>query len=166
MSCAERRGVLLALGAAAAAALTACGFQLRQTPRMPFASIALAGFAPRSALATEFKRQLEPQLPVLDSADKAEVVLQALVESRERSVAGSTAAAQVRELQLRLKFSFRATARGGRELIPRADLLVVRGLSFNETAALAKEGEEAELYRDMIDDAVGQVLRRLATVKL
>ena len=39
------------LAAAAAAGLAGCGFELRQPPHMPFQSIALIGFAPKSPLA-------------------------------------------------------------------------------------------------------------------
>ena len=165
MSSSERRRLLLALASVGGSlTLGGCGFDLRQPARVSFSSIALVGFARRSPLADELKRQLKKQVPVLDAPDKAEVVLQALDDVREKSVVASTAAAQVRELQLRLKFNFRARTPGGRELIPRAELLVSRDLSYSETAALAKEHEEAELYREMQSDIVAQVLRRLAAV--
>jgi LPS-assembly lipoprotein len=93
-------------------------------------------------------------------------VLQALDDVRERSVVASTSAAQVRELQLRLKFNFRAHTPAGRELIPRAELLLTRDLSYSETFALSKEAEEAELFREMQTDVVAQVLRRLAAVRV
>ena len=167
MSLSERRHLLLALsGAVSSLALAGCGFDLRQPARVSFSSIALVGFARRSPLADELKRQLLKQVPVLDAPDKAEVVLQALDDVREKSVVASTAAAQVRELQLRLKFNFRARTPGGRELIPRAELMVSRDLSYSETAALAKEHEEAELFREMQSDIVAQVLRRLAAVSV
>jgi LPS-assembly lipoprotein len=124
----------------------------------------LVGFAPRSPLAQELRLKLLRQVSVLDTPDTAEVVLQALDDAREKSIVASTAAAQVREVQLRVKFNFRARTPGGRELIPRAELLVSRDLSYSETAALAKEHEEAELYAEMQTDVVGQVLRRLASV--
>ena len=37
-------------------------------------------------------------------------------------------------------------------------------MSYNESAALAKEQEEALLYRAMQSDIVSQVMRRLASV--
>ena len=163
----SRRRVLTALLAAgAASALPGCGFQLRQPPRLPFNTIALTGFGTRSPLADELRRQLGRQVEVLPSPDKAAVVLQAMDDQRERSVVASTAAAQVRELQLRLKFSFRAHTPGGRELIPRVDLLLSRDLSYSETAALAKEQEEADLFREMQNDVVAQVMRRLAALNV
>ena len=39
-----------------------------------------------------------------------------------------------------------------------------RTAGYSETAALAKEHEEAELFREMQSDIVAQVLRRLAAV--
>jgi LPS-assembly lipoprotein len=156
----SRRSWLLAAGAATAG----CGFELRQPAKVGFRSIALTGFARRSPLADELKRVLQQQVQVLEAADRAEVVLQALDDVREKSVVGSTAAAQVRELQLRLKFNFRVGTPGGRELIPRAELLVSRDMSYSETQALAKEQEESDLYREMQSDVVAQVLRRLASL--
>jgi LPS-assembly lipoprotein len=153
------------LGAAlATATLGGCGFALRRPPRLQFSTISLAGFAPRSAMAEALKFQLEKQVRVLEPPAPVDVVLQALDDMREKSVVASTSAAQVRELQLRLKFNFRAQTAAGRELIPRVVLLLSRDLSYSETAALAKEYEEAELYREMQTDVVNQVLRRLAAI--
>jgi LPS-assembly lipoprotein len=159
----DRRRLLAVLGAAG---LSGCGFQLRQAPRLKFTSIHLAGFAPRSPLAEELTRQLAQQVQVLESPAKADVVLQALDDLRERSVVASTSAAQVRELQLRLKFNFRAHTPAGRELIPRVELLLSRDLSYSETQALAKEQEDADLFREMQADVVTQVFRRLASVRI
>lgn len=146
------------------ALLGGCGFKLRQPAKLTFASIALMGFGRRSSMADELRRQLTQQVQVLEAPDKADVVLQVLGDSREKSVVASTASAQVRELQLRLKFNFSARTPGGRELIPRVELLAKRDLNYSESAALAKEAEEAELFHDMQTDVVAQVLRRLAAV--
>ena len=99
------------------AALTGCGFELRRPPQLNFQSIALSGFAPRSPLAEELRRSLAQRVQVLDNTAQAQVVLQATTDLREKSVVASTSAAQVREFQLRVKFNFRATTPGGRELI-------------------------------------------------
>jgi LPS-assembly lipoprotein len=156
----SRRTLLVA----AAALAGGCGFELRRPARVSFRSIALTGFARRSPMADELKKTLQQQVQVLEAPDKAELVLQALDDVREKSVVASTAAAQVRELQLRLKFNFRVRTPGGRELIPRAELLVSRDLSYSESQALAKEHEEAELFREMQADVVAQVMRRLASL--
>ena len=54
----------------------------------------------------------------------------------------------------------------GQLLLPASDLLQTRDMSYNETAALAKQQEELLLYRAMEDDIVAQVLRRLSSIKL
>jgi LPS-assembly lipoprotein len=156
------RRLLLALPAALL--LEGCGFSRRRAPRLAFASIALVGFAPRSPMAAELARVLRQQVQVLPAPERAEVVLEALVDARERSIVASTAAAQVREVQLRLRLSFIARTPSGRLLIPRAELMTTRDLSTTESAALAKGFEEAELYRELQTDVVQQVLRRLASI--
>ena len=88
-----------------------------------------------------------------------------LQEQQERVVVGLNASGQVRELQLRLRIKFRLRTPTGVELIPDTELLQQRDISYNETIALAKEAEEALLYRNMQTDLVQQLLRRLAAVK-
>ena len=152
------------LAASASAALGACGFELRRTPPMPFARIALVGFAPRSPLAAELRQALSEQAQVVDTAAQADVVLQALGDTREKVVVASTSASQVREVQLRMQVRFRIQTGGWRELAPLAELMLVRDLSTNESQALAKQHEEAQMLRDMQADIVQQIMRRLAAV--
>lgn len=160
----DRRCCLVLLALGAVPLLAGCGFQLRQPPRLAFSSIALKGFAPGSALAQQLRRELGAQVQVMEDEARAAVVLHVLEDRRDRSVVAQTSAAQVRDLQLRVMFRFRVTTPAGRDLVPRAELLAKRELSYSETAALAKEAEEAELYREMQADVIAQVMRRLATV--
>jgi len=157
-----RRALLASLGGGAL--LAGCGFALRQTPPLPFHRIALTGFNPRSPLAAALRARLADSAQVVDTPGQAEVLLQALVDKRERSVVASTAAGQVRELQLRVRFEFQLTSPGGRLLIPPTELLLSRDMSYSESVALAKAQEEAELVAAMQADIVQQVLRRLAQV--
>ncbi len=146
--------------------LSACGFALRRPPALPFKRIALSGFAARSPLADELRRTLSATVQVVEAPSQAEVLLVALLDTREKTVVASTAAGQVREVQLRVKFNFRAQTPGARVLVPTAELLLTRDMSYNETQALAKEQEEARLYGEMQSDVVSQVLRRLSALKL
>ncbi len=160
---AQRRSVV-ALGAAGL--MAGCGFKLRAPLVMPFSRIALTGFAPHSPLEDEFRRSLAASAQVVSAPAQAEVVLHALLDARERSVVASTTAVQVREVQLRLKFGFRAQTPGGRALLPATELLLKRDMSYNETNALAKQYEEAALYREMQSDVVTQVMQRLSTLRI
>ncbi len=154
------------LAGAAVLALSGCGFQLRGAAPLAFRSIALTGFAPRSPLALELTQALERRVVVESNPARAELVLQALTDVRERVVVATTAAAQVREVQLRLKLRWRTQTPAGRELTAPAELALSRDMSYSESVALAKQHEEADLYREMQTDIVAQVLRRLAAVRL
>ena len=146
--------------------LAGCGFALRRPPVMPFQRIALVGFAARSPLGQDLRQHLQQALQVVDLPAQAEVVLQVLTDRRERSVVASTAAGQVRELQLRLRFEFRLLTPGGRELSPVTELLLSRDMSYSETVALAKAQEEAEIYSAMQADVAQQVAGQLAQLQL
>lgn len=159
----RRRSLLLFFPASV---LPACGFELRRAPSLPFRSLALVGFAPTSPLAGVLRQQLAAiDLLLVEEPARAEAVLEALSDAREKSVVASTAAGQVRELQLRVRLRFRLSTPAGRLLLPADELLLTRDMSYNETLALAKAQEEALLYRAMEDDIVAQVLRRLAAIK-
>ena len=158
-----RRRALLAL--APVAVVAGCGFQLRRPPDLPFGRLALSGFAPRSPLADELKRTLAQAVEVVEQVNQAEAVLQSLVDRREKSVTASTAAGQVRGIQLRVRFEFRLVTPGGREYIPDTVLQLARDMSYSETFALAKEQEEQQLYAAMQTDIVQLLMRRLAEVK-
>ena len=156
------------LQAFAASTLTACGYELRRAPDLHFKTIQLTGFPPRSALAADLKRNIDASTTtqVVEATKDAEVVLQALEEERQKTAVAVTAANQIREFELRLRFRFSLRTVGGKELIPPSEILLKRDLTYTETAALAKEQEEAFLYRAMQTDIVAQVMRRLASVQL
>ena len=162
MSRLSRRG-LLALPLLSG--LAACGFELRRDPEFAFQSLALAGFAPESPLAEELRRQLrQSPLQLVQDPSKAQVVLEALRDSRERSVVVSTSAGQVREWQLKLQLDYLVRTPGGEPLLPITELRMSREMSYLESQALAKEQEEAQLYRAMQYDAAAQVMRRLGKI--
>ena len=160
----RRRFILLG----AAATLAGCGFTLKRPPELAFKTIQLSGFGARSPLAAELRTSLEasPTTRVVESAGEAQVVLQALSEAREKVVVAQTSASQIREFELRLRFNFRVRSAAGRDLLPDSEIVQRRSLTYTESAALAKEQEEAFLYRAMQSDIVSQVLRRLASVRL
>jgi LPS-assembly lipoprotein len=148
--------------------LAGCGFELRKPPRFAFRSIYLqlpegSSLGPALVRALQFNRDLRVMSAPADRA-AADVILEVRSEQREKIVAGLNAAGQVREFQLRLRLQFRLLTPSGRELTPETELLLQREIGFSETAALAKEEEEALLYRDMRSDMVQQLMRRLAAV--
>ena len=164
----RRRSFVVAVAAAVAPAafVAGCGFELRRPPELAFRTIRLTGFRPRSPIAAELVRQIGASTTtrVVEAANEAEVVLRVDEDARERSVVATTAAGQVREFELRARLKFTVLAASGRELLASAEIVQRRNLTYTETAALAKEEEEAFLFRAMQTDIVSQVLRRLASI--
>lgn len=154
------------LGSLALLPLAGCDFKLRRPPQLALGSVHLADFEPRSQMAGELRRQLltSPGLRLVESPAEAQVVLRALEDTRDQSVAGSTAAGQVREVTLHSRLRFRVNAADGRELLGDTALELSRPMSYDESDALAKEQEAAMLFRAMERDIAAQVLRRLATM--
>lgn len=152
-----------------AVALTACGFQLRGTNgqyHMPFQSIFL-GFADTSPLGTELRRNLRggDAVVVVTDASKAEAKFDVLSETRGKSILSLNSQGRVREYLLTYTLVFRVRDTRDKELLGATEISLKRSIAFNENQTLAKESEEALLYRDMQSDLVQQILRRLAAIK-
>jgi LPS-assembly lipoprotein len=160
-----RRTLLIAL--VASAALVGCGFKLRSSQAFAFQTAAVT---PENSggVAGELTRYLGDAIrPVAPGAggETPQVIVDILQELREKTVVGVNASGQVREFQLRIKVKFRLRTPQGLDLIAPTEITQQRDISFSESAVLAKETEEALLYRDMQSDIVQQLLRRIAAVK-
>lgn len=150
-----------------AALLGGCGFKLRGKQNYAFETIAVTP-EKGAAVASELSRYLGDMVrPVAPAAGGVppEVIVDILGETREKVIVALNASGQVREYQLRITVRFRMRTSQGQDLIEPTDILQERDVSFNESAVLAKEAEEALLYRDMQSDIVQQLLRRIAAVK-
>ena len=164
----QRRFCLNLLTASMTLGVTGCGFALRKTPDFAFKTL-FSPFAEGSTAGTELKRSLESGGNVRVITDvrqiaQADVILDVLQDQREKAVVSLNASGQVREFQLRIRFKFKMRSAKGTDLIPATEILQQRDISFNESAALAKESEEALLYREMQRDIFQQIMRRLAAV--
>ena len=71
----------------------------------------------------------------------------------------------MREFRLRYRVGFRVHDGKGGEYVPQNNLELTRDVSFNDAQVLAKEAEEQLLFRDMQNDMVQQILRRLAAAQ-
>ena len=149
--------------------LAGCGFHLRGAPDFAFGSL----YVPPSgtSLNKEMIRTLQGAggrlVLITDAAQihQAAAQLELFGEQRTRTVVGLTTAGQVRELQLGLSVHFRLRDQHGREWVGDTRLARTEDVSYNESVSLAKESEEALLYRNMATDLVQQIVRRLAAVK-
>lgn len=147
--------------------LAGCGFRLRGNQDLPFATMAVTpenGGGVALELARYFGDALRP-VKAADGRTAAEAVVDVMSEAREKVVVGVTSTGQVREFELRLRVRFRMLDAQGSELLAPVTIEQSRNVSFNEAAVLAKEAEEALLYRDMQSDIVQQLLRRIAALR-
>mgnify|MGYP000913191338 CR=1 FL=1 len=78
------------------------------------------------------------------------------------SVSGS---GRVSELRLRYLYTYRITDDKGRDLVTPSSIELVRDLTYDDSNVLAKQQEEKLLWRDMENDLVQQLMRRLAASK-
>ncbi|TXT36196.1 MAG: LPS-assembly lipoprotein [Comamonadaceae bacterium] len=164
---ARRAFIQLAALTTASTTLVGCGFRLRGNQAFAFSRIAIVP-NPGGGVAQELRRSFGDAVHVLAQAEpitQAQLVLDVGNEQREKVVVGVNTSGQVREFQLRLRVQLHLRNAQGKALIEGVEILQQRDISFNETAVLAKEAEEALLYRDMQTDIVQQILRRLSTVQ-
>jgi LPS-assembly lipoprotein len=152
-----------------AVGLAGCGFELRKAPNYAFSTL-FSSVPVVSPLGIKLHRSLAAtgQVEVITDAkqiERAQVIFDQLMELREKVVVGRTSTGAIREFQLRLRYRFRVRTQAGIELIPDTELVLTRDINFNETGALSKESEEGLLYRDMENDLVQQIQRRLAAIR-
>jgi LPS-assembly lipoprotein len=162
-----RRALLIYSGMLAG--LAGCGFELRKAPNYAFSTL-FSSVPAVSPLGIKLHRSLAAtgQVEVITDPkqiERAQVIFDQLFELREKVVVGRTSTGAIREFQLRLRYRFRVRTQAGIELIPDTELVLTRDINFNETGALSKESEEGLLYRDMENDLVQQIQRRLAFIR-
>ncbi len=161
----RRRLSLLALGTGLVA-LAGCGFQLRGSVPLPFSSLYVQ-VANTSQLGHEIKRTLRASNTRLtESSASAQATLVIMSEIREKQILSLGGQGRVREYQLRFRVGYQLTDGKTATYIAPTELLLKRDISFNDSEVLAKEAEEALLYRDMQTDAVQQLVRRLQAAKI
>ncbi|MDP1610284.1 MAG: LPS assembly lipoprotein LptE [Sulfuritalea sp.] len=171
--------------------LAACGFKLRGSAalpghRLPFATIAIT-LDPTSEFHAQLKRNIEASSPgtrVVNDAGEAEAILAVLGDISQKDILSLSASGRAREFQLVRRFSFKVHANvaaaatsppvkytdapptaGPTEYIPVSTITLRREITFSDDLVLSKESEEQLLWRDIQNDLVQQLMRRLAAAK-
>src|SRR5712691_6117212 len=159
------RSLQFALLGAIAALFAGCGFQLRGQAQLPFETLYIPGGTP---LVVELKRNVAvaSKTRLVDSVGAAQAVLGFTAELRDKVILSFNTQGRVSEYQLRYRVGFRVTdPKGGQVYLPTSEILLTRDMAYSDAQVLAKEAEEALLYRDMQSDMVQQILRRLVAAK-
>lgn len=152
---------LLALG------LCGCGFKIAGPPELPFQTLYVT--APDySSFGAEFRRYVASggKTRLTSNPKEAQAVLEILSETREKQILSLTSAGRVAEYLLRYRVTFRLRDSGSTDLIAPSEITLQRDLTYDNDATLAKENEEQFLFEDMRNDAMEQLLRRLAAAQV
>jgi len=164
---ASRSGVVrLVAGLALSGALVACGFHLRGEARYAFDTLYLNSPATQP-LTLELRRSLEGggSAKLVDSPAKAQAILDVTSVENNKQILSLSSGGKVAEYLLTTRILFRVRDAAGNDWLPLSELLVRRTYTYNDAEALAKEVQEQRLWREMQDDAVAQMVRRLQAAK-
>lgn len=145
--------------------LSACGFQLRGSYNLPWETLAISGLPENSELYFQIKRGIESGslTKVVGDAKQAKATLQVLRNDQHKSILSLSAKGLVREFQLTRSFIYRVQDANGRPLQPDSQIILQREMTFDDEHVFAKEAEEAIIWREMQQDLVQQLLRRLSS---
>ena len=157
---------------AAALTLSGCGFHLRGDSghyTLPFPTL-YVGLPESSPLAIDLKRNIRVNgnTVVVSDPAKADGVIEVLTDpekTRTKTILSLNSNGRVREYLLAYNIVFRVRDKLGNELLAPTSISLNRPITFDETQLLAKEQEEALLYKDMQTDLVQQMMRRMAAIK-
>lgn len=147
--------------------IAGCGFKLRGAADLPFDTLFVQ--APVSSqFAQQFRRVVTygSGTKIVDDPKIATATLVLVSEAREKSILSLSGSGRVREFQLRYRLTYRLLDKAAVETIPPSEIVLTRDFSFNDQETLSKESEEALLFRDMQNDAVQQLVRRLQATRL
>jgi LPS-assembly lipoprotein len=150
-----------------AAVVAGCGFQLRgSNSNLPYKTLYIS--LPETAdVRIWMQRYIKAtgQTQIVDNAKEAEAVFQQLQDSRVKTILSVNSQGRVSEYRLQLNYRFRVVDAKGRELVGPNEINLSRDISYSDSNILAKDLEEGLLWRDMNNDLVNQIVRRLSLIK-
>ena len=151
----------------AAFILAGCGFQLRGSFSLPFDTLHIAQ-PETSELRAVIKRNIEASTHarIVATAAEAQATLIVLGDLSQKKIMSLNSAGRVREYQLERTFVFMVANAQGQEFVPQSTIRITREMTFDDAAVLSKQAEESLLWRDIQNDMVQQLMRRLAAAKL
>jgi LPS-assembly lipoprotein len=145
--------------------VAACGFKLRGTADVPFDTVYVPGAT--GGIGRDLARNIQAgtRAKVTQDPKTADAIMEFLADIRQKEILSLSGTGRVREYQLRYRFAFRVHDGKGAEYVAPSTIQLTRDITFNDSDVLAKESEEAFLWRDMQNDMVQQIMRRLAAAQ-
>ena len=147
-------------------ALASCGFHLRGEAHYAFETLFLNS-PPAQPLTLDLRRSLEGigSAKLVSSPEQAQAILDITSVENNKQILSLSSGGKVAEYLLTKRVLFRVRDSAGNDWLPTSELLVRRTYTYNDAEALAKEAQEQRLWREMQDDAVAQLVRRLQAAK-
>lgn len=162
-----RRSYSLLLVVGYALLLAACGFHPRGEVVLPsvMTKTYIQGATPYSELETDLRRALtRAGVQVIDVPQDASAQLRVLHEDFGRRVLTVYISGKAREYELYYAVTFEVTDPAGKALLTPQPLTLTRDFTFNEVDLLGKTNEEELLHKEMRQEMVQRILRRLGRV--
>ncbi len=151
-----------------AMALAGCGFHLRGvgSGNLPYNTMHIA-LPDTAEVNIWLQRYIKASgsTTIVDDAKSADAVFQQLSDTRQKTILSVNAQGRVREYRLQLDYRFRVVNQKGQVLVPPNEINLTRDITFDDSNVLAKDLEEGLLWRDMNNDLVNQIMRRLSIIK-
>lgn len=146
--------------------LGACGFQLRGTYALPFDTIYI-NLPETTDLHIQLKRAITAgtSTRVVGTQKEAKVVLQIVNDQTAKNVLSLSGAGRAQEYQLVRIVNFRVVDTKGRDWVKTGKIELHRDMTYADFQVLSKESEEAQLWRDIQNDLIQQILRRMSVAK-
>src|SRR5215831_16700068 len=116
---------------------------------------------------TDLKRSIEGggTAKLVTSPDGAQAILDITAVENNKQILSLTSGGKVSEFLLTKRIVFRVHDKEGNDWLPSSEIVIRRTYTYSDTEALAKAYEEQRLWRDMQDDAVQLIVRRLQAAR-
>lgn len=144
--------------------MSGCGFQLRGQSALPFES-AFVDAGATSQIAAQLRRSLSANDKLANSKDTAGIVIRLAGETREKNILSLSGTGKVREYRLIHRVTLSAMDRDKRNVLAPSTIQLNRDFSYDDQQIMAKEAEESMLHKEMEQDILRQILRRLGYIK-
>jgi LPS-assembly lipoprotein len=150
--------------AAAALALSACGFQLRKEAELPpsMKRVYIASIDPNSPLGKDLRKALPRSgTEIVDHAQEGAATMAITTNAFTTNVLSVSGTARANEYSLRYHVDFEVQDFAGRQVLPKQSIELSRDFTFDASQALGVAAETDLLTTELERDMVQTILRRL-----
>jgi LPS-assembly lipoprotein len=146
------------------AALTSCGFHLREPAQLAFKSVYVTGR--QTLINPELRKVLKGQnIKQVNAVEDADLQIDLLKEENEKRILSLSGTGVVREYELYYRIQYRTKLAGETIWALPKVIETRRDYTYNDSNLLAKGAEEIKLLEAMHTEVVNNLIRRLSALK-